>query len=85
MSRYYFDLDNGDGKTRDEEGVELPDNAGAIKEASRIVTDLARDELVECGNGRIWLTIRKSDGNVLAVASLLFDTKFIEFQPVSES
>ncbi|MEJ1117579.1 hypothetical protein V9K92_03780 [Phyllobacterium sp. CCNWLW109] len=85
MSRYYFDLDNGDGRTRDDEGVELPDNAGAIKEASRIVTDLARDELVECGNGRIWLTIRKSDGNVLAVASLLFDTKFIEFQPASES
>lgn len=85
MSRYYFDLDNGDGRTRDDEGVELPDNAGAIKEASRIVTDLARDELVECGNGRIWLTIRKSDGNVLAVASLLFDTKFIEFQPVGES
>lgn len=85
MSRYYFDLDNGDGRTRDEEGVELPDNAGAIKEASRIVTDLARDELVECGNGRIWLTIRKSDGNVLAVASLLFDTKFIEFQPAGES
>ncbi|MDQ0995493.1 hypothetical protein QFZ34_000670 [Phyllobacterium ifriqiyense] len=85
MSRYYFDLDNGDGRTRDDEGVELPDNAGAIKEASRIVTDLARDELVECGNGRIWLTIRKSDGNVLAVASLLFDTKFIEFQPAGES
>lgn len=85
MGRYYFDLENGDGKTLDEEGVELADHAGAIKEASRIVTDLARDELMEIGKGKIWLTIRKSDGNILAVASLVFDTKYIDHQPVGES
>ncbi|MBZ9653575.1 DUF6894 family protein [Phyllobacterium lublinensis] len=84
MSRYYFDLENGDGKTLDEEGIELADHAGAIKEASRIVTDLACDGELN-GSGNIRLTIRKSDGNILGVTSLIFDTQYIDHTPVGES
>ncbi|MDE3854850.1 DUF6894 family protein [Sinorhizobium meliloti] len=45
MPRYFFDVINGEGPMRDDEGVELPDPDAVRREAAKIVTDLARDEV----------------------------------------
>jgi hypothetical protein len=45
MPRYFFDLINGEGPMRDDEGVELPDSDAVRREAAKIVTDIARDEV----------------------------------------
>ncbi|MGH6860208.1 MAG: DUF6894 family protein [Phyllobacterium sp.] len=77
MSRYYFDLDNGDGQTVDQEGLELPSLERASKEASRIVGDLARDEIAEVEQGTICLTIRNSKGETIARTTLTFATEWV--------
>ena len=50
MPRYYFDSHDGDQSIVDDIGVELPDIDAAKLEASRALTDLARDVVP----GSIW-------------------------------
>jgi len=45
MPRYFFDVINGEGPMRDDEGVELADLDAVRSEVAKIVTDLARDEV----------------------------------------
>ncbi|MGF6178652.1 hypothetical protein ABIE33_006972 [Ensifer sp. 4252] len=45
MTRYFFDLRNGDGQTLDEQGLELPSRDAVMQEVTRILVDVARDEL----------------------------------------
>ena len=43
--RYYFDLHNGDGPMSDEHGVDLASREVVSKEITRILLDIARDEM----------------------------------------
>ena len=45
MTKYYFDLENGDGFLKDENGRELADIAAVHREVATIVLDIASDEL----------------------------------------
>ena len=45
MPRYFFDVINGEGPMRDDEGVDLPDQDAVRRRAAMIVTGLARDEI----------------------------------------
>jgi hypothetical protein len=45
MPRYFFDVINGEGPMRDDEGVDLPDQDAVRREVAMIVTGLARDEV----------------------------------------
>ena len=47
MPRFYFDLTNGDGVVRDEEGIELGDRAEAREVAVRSARDVAASEIRE--------------------------------------
>jgi hypothetical protein len=44
MRRYYFDTQNGDGLTVDDEGVEFPDLDAAKQEAALALADMVLDE-----------------------------------------
>jgi uncharacterized heparinase superfamily protein len=62
MPHYFFDLVNGSGLTRDDEGQELPDLEAARLEAIRQARPIIAEEVL---NGRIDLTGRivvRSDG-----------------------
>lgn len=77
MPRYFFDLSNGDGLTRDEMGMTLPtDRDRLLKEVSRILTDVAREELPEGPNGGISVSVRDEDGETILVGSLDFQTEW---------
>ena len=47
MPRYFFDLTNGDGLVRDEEGLELADQAQAREVAVSSARDVAASEIRE--------------------------------------
>lgn len=77
MSRYFFDLHNGDGPTVDSEGMELPDRMSMRKQVARILADVARDELPTEDRAVISIKIRNSEGVVIAVTSLTFATEWL--------
>ncbi|TCM56217.1 hypothetical protein C8J36_103592 [Rhizobium sp. PP-F2F-G48] len=78
MSRYFFDLHNGDGPVLDDEGQELATRESVAMEVGRILGDIARDEMPETRNGTIALTVRDDTGRTITVARLTFSNEWID-------
>ncbi|PYE29302.1 hypothetical protein C8J38_101443 [Rhizobium sp. PP-WC-2G-219] len=78
MSRYFFDLHNGDGPVLDEEGQEMASRKSVAMEVARILGDIARDEMPETCNGTIALTVRDDTGRTITVARLTFSNEWVE-------
>jgi hypothetical protein len=76
MARYFFDLHNGDGPIRDNEGMELASRADVLREMARILVDIARDELPAGERTIISLTVR-SEERPISVASLAFSNEWL--------
>lgn len=72
MTRYYFDLHNGDGPTRDEHGIDLQSSKNIPRELARILLDVARHELTDGDHSVISVTVRDESGSPISVASLTF-------------
>lgn len=63
--RFYFDIENGEEKIRDEEGVEAGSFEEAMEEARNVIREMA-DELNCDGSGQPWtLVVRDSDGSLI--------------------
>lgn len=62
MARYFFDLHNGDGFTKDLNGRDLPDMDAVRKEVAIIVTDVADDELNGTDPFKAKVTVRDEGG-----------------------
>ncbi|WP_454856012.1 DUF6894 family protein [Rhizobium binxianense] len=77
MARYFFDLHNGDGHLRDEAGLELATKADILKEMSRILLDIARDEMPVVDRTVISIVVR-ADDKPISVASLIFSNEWLE-------
>lgn len=78
MSRYYFDLHNGDGPLRDETGVEIASRAGVLQEVARIMLGIARDELPTLDRAVISVTVRDEQGEPVSVSTLTFNNEWIK-------
>ncbi|MBY5339923.1 hypothetical protein ACCS54_08125 [Rhizobium johnstonii] len=78
MARYYFDLHNGEGPTRDEHGTELRSREDIPKELTRILLDVARDELPVGDRMIIAITVRDESGDPVTVASLIFNNEWLD-------
>ena len=78
MSRYYFDLHNGDGPLRDEIGLDLPSRDRVAAEASRILSDIARDEIPTHERGVISVKVRDADGQPIILTSLSFSIEWLD-------
>ncbi len=76
MARYYFDLFNGSGPVRDDQGQEMPTREGISREVSRILADIAREELPDRGNGAITIEVRDERGRPVLTGSLSFQTRW---------
>ena len=72
MSRYYFDLQNGDGKTDDEHGQEVSSSADFRKIAAQILVDIARDEVPFNVDGKAVVTVRSEEGKSIYRAQMIF-------------
>ena len=78
MARYFFDLHNGEGPTRDDHGTELRSRADIPKEVTRILLDVARDELPAGDRTIIAVTVRNESGDPVTVASLIFNNEWLD-------
>ncbi|MFL5012488.1 DUF6894 family protein [Rhizobium sp.] len=78
MARYYFDLHNREGPTRDEHGTELKSREDIPKELTRILLDVARDELPAGNHMTIAVTVRNESGDPVTVASLVFSNEWLD-------
>lgn len=77
MPRYFFDLVNGDGLVRDEMGSQMPENRDSLlREVSRILTDLAREELTDREHGAISVLVRDDHDRSVLSGTLDFRTKW---------
>lgn len=78
MSRYFFDLHNGDGPTTDHEGLDLCSRDAVTREVTRILVDLARDEMPIEQRAVISVRVRNALGKVVSVSSLTFNNEWLE-------
>jgi hypothetical protein len=62
MTRYYFDIRDGDECAADEEGMELPDIEAVKEEAAQSLADVARNAI---GSGPYSIEVRDDKGPVL--------------------
>jgi hypothetical protein len=77
MSHYYFDLHNGDGPLQDEDGTELTSRCDIVREAAKILLDVARDELPSADRAPISITVRDEDGKTISVSTLIFTHEWL--------
>jgi hypothetical protein len=72
MARYHFDLEDCQGLTADDEGLELPTAQAAQEEAARTLAELARDTMRRPAKRllpyRMVLQVRDANGPVLRVS-----------------
>lgn len=78
MSRYYFDLHNGDGPTTDNDGMELGSRESVNKQVTRILVDIARDEMPTEDRAVISVKVRNDKGKIISVASLTFNNEWLD-------
>jgi hypothetical protein len=70
MSRYFFDTDDGDFRSQDDEGMELPDAEAARLAALDVLPDMARDKLPDGDRRSFSVRVRDEAGAVLYSATL---------------
>jgi len=76
MARYFFDLINGDGPVRDEQGQEVASREAVSREVSRILADIAREELPARCKGLISIEVRDENGRPVFTGSLSFQSRW---------
>lgn len=74
--RYFFHLINGHGRQEDSVGQELAGKAQVEREVSRILTDVARDELPNFSEGRVVVDVRTADAKAVCNGKLVFETNW---------
>lgn len=70
MPIYFFDIDDGDASTRDEEGLELSDEAAARVAGLACLGEIASEKIIQRDQLTMTLQIRKADRSILYEASL---------------
>ncbi|KJC60055.1 hypothetical protein UP10_15395 [Bradyrhizobium sp. LTSPM299] len=76
MTRYFFDIREGESVAPDEEGLEFPHVEAAQEEAARALADLVRDKIRGHPNNYMAIEVRDNDGPVV-------EAKFVwELRPI---
>lgn len=74
MARYYFDVTNGNGLERDDDGQELQSLDQVRREAGRILSDIAKDEIPVSRNVSVKVAVRNVDGVKVHTGELSFSS-----------
>jgi hypothetical protein len=61
MPLYFFDIQDGDRRVRDNEGTELPDVQAAMNETQAALADTAKDKLPDGDRRDFIITVREGD------------------------
>jgi hypothetical protein len=71
MARYYFDVTQGGGTVRDEEGLDLPSSDAVRIVISRVILDIAREEISD-EDASLQIDVRDDTGWVVFTGTLDF-------------
>ncbi|ESR25282.1 DUF6894 family protein [Lutibaculum baratangense] len=72
MPRYYFNIDDGRRLLRDEDGTEFATEEAMRADASRLLPEIARDEIRGEGTRELSLAVRDEAGRDVFAARLAF-------------
>jgi hypothetical protein len=76
MPHFYFDVDDGERLTRDEDGLVLADLAAACRQAVNALPDVAREVLPDGTEKVISTSVRDAAGTTLFRAQLVFSCEW---------
>jgi len=79
VPRFFFDIDDGEERSTDLNGVELPDLAEARKNAIAILPDLAREELPD-GDRRVFVCQARDESGKVVFATLSLVAEWVGHQ-----
>ncbi|MFI0849091.1 DUF6894 family protein [Mesorhizobium sp. IMUNJ 23232] len=77
MPRFYFDVFDGDQITRDEIGIDFPDEDEAAKQAMAALSDIVHDGLPGGPQGEFWVKVRDESGAYIFAAELKFKADWL--------
>jgi hypothetical protein len=76
MPRYFFDFQDGDQMTPDDDGTELETRQKARAAAIQLLPEVAKDELRNEEHRRFAVTVREEGQQIIYHASLTFHGKW---------
>jgi hypothetical protein len=74
MARYYFDVVHENGRIRDDEGLDLPTTDAMRKNVSRVILDLAHDEIGDESHALLQVIVRDDTDFAVFAAALDYST-----------
>jgi len=77
MPRYFFDVDDGIGATRDDTGTDLKSLNDVRAEAIWLLPSIARDELPDGDSRRFAVKVRDKQGRYVFEASLTLVARWL--------
>ncbi|MGN6470484.1 MAG: DUF6894 family protein [Rhizobiaceae bacterium] len=78
MSRFFFDIDDGDRFVRDEIGHVFEDREAMRLEAIKALPEIARDELPDGNRRRFSVRVRDMEGRYLFQATLTMAAEWLD-------
>jgi len=81
MPRFYFDIDDGNGLTRDEEGILCRKREDLPKIATHLLPEIARDALPNQDSNVLTLKVRDKTGCYVFQATLSLIAGWLEDNP----
>ncbi len=81
MPRYFFDIDDGDISTEDDEGLELEGPREARNRAIAVLPGIAREVLPDGDRREFIVTVRDAKGQRLFLARLSFEAQWLIAPP----
>lgn len=77
MTRFRFRFRDEAGQETEEVELDLPSCRAAVKEASRILVDVARDEIRDRTHFHLSLVVREETGSSILESSLRYDADWL--------
>lgn len=78
MLKYYFDVDDGDQKSHDQEGTRLADRQAARIQALSLLPEIARDIYPSSDRRVLSCRVRDENGNGIFIATLSLVGEWLE-------
>jgi hypothetical protein len=73
MARYFFDIEDGERKTRNQDGTELPNHQVMLNAATGILPDIAREEPLNGNRRTLIYRVRNEIDKIIFEARLSLD------------